>query len=62
MALPGFRFRCIAADAAAHHTLPLTQVEEPGSMSMTKPIKFVLACLLCLGVITGMVLLIRWLF
>jgi hypothetical protein len=31
-------------------------------MSMTKPIKFVLACLLCLGVITGMVLLIRWLF
>jgi len=31
-------------------------------MAMSKPMKFVLACLVCLGVITGMVLLIRWLF
>lgn len=29
---------------------------------MTKPVKVVLACLLCVGVIAGMVLLIRWLF
>lgn len=30
-------------------------------MAMSKPMKFVLACLLCISVITGMVLLIKWL-
>lgn len=29
---------------------------------MTKPMKFVLACLLCIGVLGGLLLLIRWLF